>query len=695
MFKVSSWVSIKLRLGALGGAILFFLCLLSFSGWQGMETINRRNGVVSGLEQGNVALQAVVRGLAEFVISENTPQSRKLIATSMATFAERINALPLEMRHEGFRRQLQQDIVPPWLVLKAEVEVFMALPRVSIDNVPAMIKYGQISVLAEELIAKVEGLAQAEAAYAEATVAWVTRAMGLLSFFILLLSTLMLWSVYRSVAAPIAAMAMTARRTAEGDLNHSMELTGVDEIGLLAESFRTMTGSLRGMIGRIGEVTGSISKLTTLVSGSSAQVLEAVGVQRGAIEKTGTAISLLDEAVGTLAAHAEDLSETAQFASAEVRQLNTSTRQLAEQSDAYNQVAEKAAASVSQMIFSSRGVAASIDILSNAFEQASSALLEVDAAIEAIQQRADESVRLAAQVSTEAAEQGLPAVQAAVAGMTEIKQRVGTLAEGIERLGVRSEEIGRILAVIDEIADQTSLLALNAAILAAQAGEHGLGFGVVAREIKSLAARTSLSTKEIDQLVSAVQAEVKTSITLADQGIRAVDAGVEQVQGVSRVFQSIHASALASTEKALEINETTIAQTRVIHGVSTNILSMNEQVGNISLETQKQGQGSQLILETVEKSRDLAGEITLATQQQFAAGRQLTEVAEGLSRRAEQIKLALGEQRQRSAEVGGAILRIGETTRELKASVSHVDQSTRALRLDAETLTDEVKKFRL
>lgn len=695
MFKLTSWLSIRLRLGLLGAVVLLLLCLLSFSGWKGMETINRRNGVVSDLEQGNVALQALVRGLAEFVISENTPESRRLISVSMRRFAESIDALPAEMRHEGFLRQLRTEIIPPWRQLQAEVEGLVNLPQVSIDNVPAMIKYGQISVQAETLIAKVEALAQAERDYAAHTVAWVTRAMGLLSLVILLVSTLMLWAVYRGVAEPIAAMAKTARRTAEGDLTHSMEVLRLDEIGTLAESFRSMTGSLRAMIGRIDEVTSSVARLTSSAAHSSERVLGAVDVQRLALDKTGTAIGQLDEAVATLADHAEELSKTALVASSEVQLLNDSTSRVADQAEVYHQVAETAAASVAQMIFSAKGVASSIEMFSQAFDQASSALVGVDRAIEAIQRRAEESVRLATQASTEAADQGLPAVQAAVVGMTEIKERVGTLGAGIERLGLRSAEIGRILAVIDEVADQTSLLALNAAILAAQAGEHGHGFGVVAGEIKSLANRTTLSTREIAELIGGVLAEVRTSGVLAEQGIRAVDAGMGQVQGVSRVFQRIHASALASTEKALEINETTIAQTRVIHEVSTSILGMNDQVGNISRETQNQGERSQIILSTVERSRELAGEILQATQQQFAAGGQLTAVAEGLSRKSEQIKGALEQQRQRGAEVSEAIRRIEATTRELQASAAQVDQSTRDLRQDANALTAEVRKFRL
>jgi len=96
--------------------------------------------------------------------------------------------------------------------------------------------------------------------------------------------------------------------------------------------------------------------------------------------------------------------------------------------------------------------------------------------------------------------------------MENIRSTVEATAEMINRLGKRSQEIGQILKVIDEVTDQTSLLALNAAILAAQAGEHGKGFAVVAEEIRELAERTAASTKEIANVIAAVQQESAASV---------------------------------------------------------------------------------------------------------------------------------------------------------------------------------------
>ena len=131
-----------------------------------------------------------------------------------------------------------------------------------------------------------------------------------------------------------------------------------------------------------------------------------------------------------------------------------------------------------------------------------------------------DAARLAEKVSREASERGMTAIREAIKGMQNIRQAVEATADVVNRLGKRSQEIGQILKVIDEVTDQTSLLALNAAILAAQAGEHGKGFAVVADEIKDLADRTAASTQEITGLISAVREETGGRTSTAEDILR-------------------------------------------------------------------------------------------------------------------------------------------------------------------------------
>jgi len=140
--------------------------------------------------------------------------------------------------------------------------------------------------------------------------------------------------------------------------------------------------------------------------------------------------------------------------------------------------------------------------LAGAAQETQSAIMQIASSVKEVEQRAKESSVLSDKVKTDATTFGMSSIGKAIDGMQDIKVSVEKTAGYIKKLGGRSEEIGKILNIIDEVTDQTTLLALNAAILAAQAGEHGKGFSVVADEIKNLAERTSESTQEIGELIS-------------------------------------------------------------------------------------------------------------------------------------------------------------------------------------------------
>jgi methyl-accepting chemotaxis protein len=133
----------------------------------------------------------------------------------------------------------------------------------------------------------------------------------------------------------------------------------------------------------------------------------------------------------------------------------------------------------------------------------------------------------ASRKAAETARQGGIIVDETLRKMRAIADSVSSTAKKVEELGKSSDQIGRIIGVIDDIADQTNLLALNAAIEAARAGEQGRGFAVVADEVRKLAERTTTATKEIAQMIQTVQSETKMAVTAMEEGTKQVEEGVK------------------------------------------------------------------------------------------------------------------------------------------------------------------------
>ncbi|HUC42196.1 MAG TPA: methyl-accepting chemotaxis protein [Candidatus Micrarchaeaceae archaeon] len=196
------------------------------------------------------------------------------------------------------------------------------------------------------------------------------------------------------------------------------------------------------------------------------------------------------------------------------------------------------AAAGEQITSSARRESDGVEVQRDQTTQLAAAMHEMAATIHEI----SDSCNSAADASinaTEAARGGGKIVEETLGRMRTIAGSVGETARKIQDLGKRSEEIGRIISVIDEIADQTNLLALNAAIEAARAGDQGRGFAVVADEVRKLAERTSSATKEITEMIGAVQAETKSAVSGMESGSREVQQGVESTSQAGDSLQDI------------------------------------------------------------------------------------------------------------------------------------------------------------
>jgi twitching motility protein PilJ len=242
----------------------------------------------------------------------------------------------------------------------------------------------------------------------------------------------------------------------------------------------------------------------------------------------------------------------------------------------------------------------------------SSAVEELTVSMKQVSNNAEASAE-AARRALDAAEQGNRAVRDTLEGMQRIRASVQATAKKIKSLGDRSLEISEIINVINDITEQTNLLALNAAIEAARAGEAGRGFAVVADEVRKLAEHSRTATKDIAALIKAIQAETNEAVVVMEEGTKEVEIGARLADQAGKALEAISSVVRQSAELVQEISLASKQQVRGTEGVA-NAMQI---ISNITRQT---SQGARQTARTVENMVKLSEQLNEALSQFRVAG---------------------------------------------------------------------------
>ncbi len=247
--------------------------------------------------------------------------------------------------------------------------------------------------------------------------------------------------------------------------------------------------------------------------------------------------------------------------------------------------------------------------LLNAAEKQAAEIRDAVSAVELMTksiQEVDSSASQASQVATrtlQVTEQGAQAVQKSVAGMDGIREQIQETSKRIKRLGESSQEIGEIVDLISDITEQTNVLALNAAIQAASAGEAGRGFAVVAEEVQRLAERSAEATKQISLLVKTIQGDTQDAVAAMEKSTQGVVEGAQLADDAGRALQQIEQATRELTDFVNSISVSTQVQTDMaqeVAAVMADILKITEQTSK----------GTQLTSASVNQLESLAKELS-------------------------------------------------------------------------------------
>jgi PAS domain S-box-containing protein len=240
---------------------------------------------------------------------------------------------------------------------------------------------------------------------------------------------------------------------------------------------------------------------------------------------------------------------------------------------AQKQLVQEVREGIQVLASSASGIlAATTQVGSGAIETAA-AVSEMTTTVEEVKQTAQVSSQKAkyvsesAQKSAQVSQSGKKAVEETIEGMNRVREQMESIAESIVRLSERGQAIGEIVATVNDLADQSNLLAVNAAIEAARAGEQGRGFAVVAQEVKSLAEQSKQATAQVRSILGDIQKATSAAVMATEQGSKSVEAGVKQSaqagEAVQQLAESIAAAAQAATQIAASAQQQLVGMDQV------------------------------------------------------------------------------------------------------------------------------------
>lgn len=503
----------------------------------------------------------------------------------------------------------------------------------------------------------------------------------------------------KKIARPLSDLAERVTRVADGDLRISIDYgskgrTGVHEVGMLSKGFNFLTQKLRGAIRNLHSTANDVIMAIKQINITLRKVTDATNSQFRYTEDVVSAMKKADAAQKETFNSTNSLSGFSSENLSSLSEIRSTSEGVAENTNQLFQSLIDTYTTVLEMSTTAKEIAYSTEELSSSTEETVAAVEEISANVKEVEGSAKESARHASQVTKVVSEVGMMSVIDAVEGMEKISESIEKSSELMERLGARSKDIEKILSVIKNVTEQTNLLSLNAAILAAQAGEYGKGFSVVADEIGALADRAASSTKEISNIIRTVQGEMAEAINVAQNSKQIAHKGNALVMKIGDAFrETLHISE-KSSEMARTIERATAEQTRGIIQIKEAIGTMRMMVEHVAKFTHEQESGSKRILDVIENVKNMSELVNKGMQEQAAGIRLMSKNLELANEKIKQIAGSTSEQKKTNEGILMAMEEIKAAGDSTLSVINEMSTSFNTLYQEAEALKKDIEGFK-
>ena len=449
------------------------------------------------------------------------------------------------------------------------------------------------------------------------------------------------------------------------DLSKRLEVRSEDEVGKMGRSFNFLMETFSNAFKQIMKAAYDVAESAKKVGDVTSQVVKNAGTQAERAQDVLKRVETMGVTAKEVASHAEASKEATGKTTKTVEEISTGVKEVAESASIQNKRSLESVKTIQEMGETAKGV-------QNRAKQQVGAVSRTALAVNQMVSSINEVTK----GTQEASHQGETTAQIAKEGSGAVEKVVASM----QSIAESSEHIYEIIDVISDIAEQTNLLALNAAIEAARAGEHGKGFAVVADEVRKLAERSAESTKEIADLIKKSTKKVEEGKQLTDSSRGALDQIVVAVEKTRDVINNI---SVTMTEQARSTQE-----------VSNITKELGELANAITELTEEQAKRREMAEKALNDLLDQSNNIAAATEEQVAFIGNISQQVSGVNKSSEEITQMTVKQTQRSAELVAIMQTMAEVASQNATGALGASKSAEQLAQVANEMNKLVSQFK-